>query len=88
MFRTRFTDLVGCAWPLQQAGMGGVATCELAAAVANAGGLGMLGAVRLPAPFLADRLDQLGQQTRGAFGVNFLMPFLDEACVALAARKV
>ena len=39
----RFTDLVGSKWPLQQAGMSGTATSTLAAAVANAGGLGMIG---------------------------------------------
>jgi NAD(P)H-dependent flavin oxidoreductase YrpB (nitropropane dioxygenase family) len=39
---TAFTDLVGCTYPLQQAAMGGVATPELAAAVARAGALGML----------------------------------------------
>jgi nitronate monooxygenase len=40
--RTPFTDLVGCEHPLQQAAMGGVATPELAGAVARAGALGML----------------------------------------------
>jgi NAD(P)H-dependent flavin oxidoreductase YrpB (nitropropane dioxygenase family) len=39
---TSFTRLVGCALPLQQAAMGGVATPELAGAVAHAGALGML----------------------------------------------
>jgi len=88
MLTTRFTRLVGCSVPVQQAGMGGVATPELAAAVATAGGLGMIGAVRLPPAFLAAALDHLGQLTRGVFGVNFLMPFLDPACVAIAAAKV
>jgi nitronate monooxygenase len=40
MLNTAFTELVGCQVPIQQAGMGGVATPELAAAVADAGGLG------------------------------------------------
>jgi nitronate monooxygenase len=39
---TPFTQLVGCAHPVQQATMGGVSTPELAAAVARAGGLGMV----------------------------------------------
>jgi len=39
---TAFTDLVGCTIPIQQAGMGGVSTPDLAAAVSEAGGLGML----------------------------------------------
>jgi NAD(P)H-dependent flavin oxidoreductase YrpB (nitropropane dioxygenase family) len=87
MLKTRFTELVGCQAPIQQAGMGGVATVELAAAVADAGGLGMIGAVRLPAAFLTATLEQLRRQTRGVFGVNFLMPFLDRDCVSIAAAR-
>ena len=45
MLATRFTELVGCRIPIQQAGMGGTAGPELAVAVAEAGGLGMLGGV-------------------------------------------
>jgi len=43
MIATRFTELVGCTVPIQQAGMGAVAPPELAAAVSEAGALGMLG---------------------------------------------
>ena len=71
---TRLTNLVGCTVPVQLAAMGGVGTTELAAAVAGAGGLGMVPAGTQPAP--------------GACGVNFLMPFspsLDD--VAAAARQ-
>src|SRR5438046_742293 len=56
MLTTRFTELVGCRVPIQQAGMGGVASPELALAVAEAGGLGMLGGVLIPAPVLAEML--------------------------------
>ncbi len=87
MLTTRFTTLVGCRVPIQQAGMGGVAMRELAGAVAEAGGLGMIGGVRLPAPFLAAMLDDLRGQTGGTVGVNFLMPFLDRACVEAAAAR-
>jgi len=87
MLTTKFTTLVGCSVPVQQAGMGGVAMRELAAAVADAGGLGMIGGVRLPAPFLTDVLDQLRKQTRGPFGVNFLIPFLDRECLEIAAHR-
>jgi NAD(P)H-dependent flavin oxidoreductase YrpB (nitropropane dioxygenase family) len=47
----------------------------------------MIGAVRLPADFLAASLDRLRQCTRGVFGVNFLMPFLDRDCVRIAATR-
>ncbi len=87
MLHTRFTELVGCAWPLQQAGMGGVAGVELAAAVTRVGALGTLGGVLVPPPVLADALDQLRAATPGAVGVNFLMPFLDPAQVEVAAAR-
>jgi|SRR5215210_5116253 len=92
MLRTRFTDRVGCSVPVQQAPMGGVATApDLAAAVADAGGQGMVAAVVLPAPALSEILDEVARRTQGAFGVNFLMPFLDPdtrtELVELAAAK-
>ena len=42
MLTTRFTELVGCTVPIQQAGMGFFAHPPLAKAVAKAGGLGMV----------------------------------------------
>ena len=87
MIATAFTKLVGVSAPIQQASMPGITTPELVAAVAGAGGLGMLGAPLLPAPALEAALDQLEATTRGVFGVNFLMPFLDPACLEIAARR-
>jgi nitronate monooxygenase len=81
-----FTDLVGCALPLQLAGMGGVSTPELAIAVCEAGGLGMIGAAGVPIDMLGEMLETLGASGK-PFGVNFLMPFLDAEALALAAGK-
>ncbi len=88
MLSTRFTTLVGCSVPIQQAGMGGVAGPGLAAAVAAAGALGMIGGARIPAPVLTQVLDELREKAPGAVGVNILMPFLDRACVEVAASRV
>jgi nitronate monooxygenase len=83
---TAFTELVGCRLPLQQAGMGAVSTPALAAAVARAGGLGMIGAAGRRAD---EVVDQLTLATDGGaelrVGVNFLMPFLDRAAFEAAA---
>ncbi len=85
---TAFTELVGCALPLQLAGMGGIgADSGLPAAVSNAGGLGMLGAAGVPAPRLSQLLDEMDAATTQPYGVNFLMPFLDRDAAALAARR-
>ena len=78
MAGTRFTDLVGCTVPLQQAGMGSVATPELVAAVSNAGGLGMLGTARagVTRDTLPTLLDATRRLTERPFGVNFIVsPF-------------
>jgi NAD(P)H-dependent flavin oxidoreductase YrpB (nitropropane dioxygenase family) len=87
VIHTSFTKLVGVSAPIQLAAMPGVCTPDLVAAVADAGGLGMLGAPLMPAAVLEATLEQLAERTRGAFGVNFLMPFLDPACVPVAARR-
>jgi nitronate monooxygenase len=42
MLATRFTELIGCRVPIQQAGMGAASPPELVAAVSEAGALGML----------------------------------------------
>src|SRR5438093_1601120 len=87
MLTTRFTELVGCSVPIQQAGMASIGTPPLAAAVTAAGGLGMLGGARLSAPALVAMLDDVRRRTSGPVGVNFLMPFLDRTCVELAAVR-
>jgi NAD(P)H-dependent flavin oxidoreductase YrpB (nitropropane dioxygenase family) len=84
---TSFTKLVGATAPIQLAAMPGISTLDLVAAVADAGGLGMLGAPMMSPAVLERALDQLSARTRGAFGVNFLVPFLDPACVSVAARR-
>jgi NAD(P)H-dependent flavin oxidoreductase YrpB (nitropropane dioxygenase family) len=87
MLTTRFTELVGCEIPLQQAGMGGVATADLAVAVAEAGALGMLGLPMVPAEMVSEILDGVAKATTKPVGANFLMPFLDRAAVEAAAER-
>ena len=88
MLTTRFTRLIGCNVPIQQAGMGGVARAELASAVALAGALGMIGGVRLGAEVLGEELDSLPRQTRSRIGVNFQVPFLNRESLEVAASRV
>ena len=86
MSTTSFPDLVGCTLPIQLAGMGGASTAELATAVSDAGGLGMIGAAGVPIDMLGGMLETL-EATGKPFGVNFLMPFLDREALQLAAEK-
>src|SRR2546422_1537569 len=74
MLQTKFTELLGCTVPLQQAGMGKIASPALAAAVADAGGLGMVSGIgAAPAEYVAKILDGLRRSTSGAFGANFIV---------------
>src|SRR3954447_16741096 len=96
MLTTRFTELVGCSVPIQLAGMGGLIDPRLPAAVASAGGLGM---VPLGGGYSTEevirKLDAVRGLTDGIIGANFLVPFLaldDEsdvarACVEAAAAR-
>lgn len=71
---TKFTELLGCTVPLQQAGMGKIASPALAAAVADAGGLGMVSGIgAAPPEYIAKILDGLHRSTSGAFGANFIV---------------
>ena len=85
--QTAFTDLIGCAHPLQQAGMGGSATPELAAAVSEAGALGTIGAAGLPAGAVTAAVEVVTGRTSAPFAVNFLIPFLDRDAVVAAAGR-
>src|SRR5438093_6065465 len=74
MLQTKFTELLGCKVPLQQAGMGKIASPALAAAVADAGGLGMVNGIgAAPPEYVAKILDGLHRSTSGAFGANFIV---------------
>src|SRR5438309_9990381 len=74
MLQTKFTELLGCTVPLQHAGMGKIASPALAAAVADAGGLGMVsGIAGAPPEYVAKILDGLHRSTSGAFGANFIV---------------
>ena len=80
MLTTRFTELVGCSVPIQQAGMASHAKPGLAAAVANAGGLGMVSVYSKyggPPANVAKMLENTREQTAGVFGANFIMRFVE-----------
>jgi NADH:quinone reductase (non-electrogenic) len=70
-FKTRFTELVGIDYPIVQGGMMWVGRAELAAAVSNAGGLGILTALTQPTPdALRQEIERCRSLTSQPFGVN------------------
>lgn len=69
--RTRITELLGVKYPIIQGGMQGVGTAELASAVSNAGGLGILTALTQPTPeALGKEIDRCRTMTDKPFAVN------------------
>jgi len=70
--RTRLTEAYGIRYPIVQAGMAFYATPQLAAAVTNAGGLGVLGPVPEQPPGLRAQIAETRQLTNGPFGVDFV----------------
>jgi NAD(P)H-dependent flavin oxidoreductase YrpB (nitropropane dioxygenase family) len=69
--RTRFTELIGVEHPIVQGGMMWVGRAELAAAVSNAGGLGVLTALTQPTPDdLRREIERCRSLTARPFGVN------------------
>ena len=72
--RTRITDLLGVRYPIVQGGMMWVGTADLAAAVSNAGGLGIITALTQPTPeVLSDEIARCRSLTDQPFGVNLTM---------------
>jgi nitronate monooxygenase len=69
--KTRVTELTGTRYPIIQGGMQWVGRAELASAVSNAGGLGILTALTQPTPeALAAEIARCREMTDKPFGVN------------------
>ncbi|MFA5582560.1 MAG: nitronate monooxygenase, partial [Paracoccaceae bacterium] len=70
-FHTRITELLDIEHPIVQGGMQSVGYAELASAVSNAGGLGILTALTQPDPkALAAEVERCRSMTDKPFGVN------------------
>ena len=68
--------------------MGSVSTPELAVAVADAGGVGSITALGVPAEVLDGMVTNMAARTTGALAVNFLTDQIDRDAVAAAASRV
>ncbi|AWM76712.1 NAD(P)H-dependent flavin oxidoreductase [Phenylobacterium parvum] len=69
---TKLCDLLGVKHPVMLAGMGGVSYAELAAAVTNAGGYGVLGMAGQGPDFIREQMHRVRTLTDGPFGVDLL----------------
>lgn len=70
-FKTRITEMLEIEHPIVQGGMQGVGNADMASAVSNAGGLGVLTALTQPSPTaLRDEIERCRSMTDKPFGVN------------------
>ena len=87
---TEVTKLLGIQYPVIQGGMAWVAEHHLAAAVSEAGGLGLIGASAAPAEWVRNEIREAKKLTDKPFGVNIMLmsPYADEVAEVIAEERV
>ena len=85
--KTRITELLGIEYPIIQGGMARVAEHTLAAAVSEAGGLGLIGAGGAPAEFVEEQIRRVREATDKPFGVNIMLMNPQADAIAQAAAR-
>lgn len=88
--KTVITELLGIEYPVIQGGMAWVGTAELAAAVSEAGGLGIIGAGGAPASWVEEQIHKVKEKTDKPFGVNLMLlnPEADAIAELLVKEEV
>lgn len=88
--KTRLTEILGIEYPIVQGGMAWVAESHLAAAVSEAGGLGLIAAANAPAEWVREQIQEVRKHTRKPFGVNIMMlsPNADEVAQVVVEENV
>ena len=88
--KTEITALLGTEYPIIQGGMAWVAEYHLAAAVSEAGGLGIIGAANAPAAWVREQIHKVRELTGKPFGVNVMLmsPYAAEVAEVIAEEKV
>lgn len=88
--QTEVTRLLGIEVPVIQGGMAWVAEYHLAAAVSNAGGLGVIGAASAPAEWVRDQIRKAKELTDRPFGVNIMLmsPYAEEVAQVVVEEGV
>ena len=88
--KTEITEILGIEYPIIQGGMAWVAEHKLAAAVSNAGGLGLIGAASAPADWVRDQVRKAKELTDKPFGVNIMLmsPYADDVAKVIVEEGI
>jgi NAD(P)H-dependent flavin oxidoreductase YrpB (nitropropane dioxygenase family) len=87
MLNTRICELLGIELPIASAGMGGVALSNLAGAVSDAGGFGIIGTAGFSPAAIHNEIAAARKITTKPIGVNLLIPFLRPGVVETVADE-
>lgn len=90
MIHTSVCEMLGIKYPIFQGGMAHISDAELAAAVSNAGGLGIISAASGDVALIEKEIDKIRTLTDKPFGVNVMLmgKNIEEIAHLLAAKKV
>ena len=82
--------MLGLKYPIFQGGMAWLGTAELASAVSEAGGLGIIGAGHMPPDVLRAEIEKVKKATKKPFGVNIMLmsPFVKEVMQLMVEERV
>lgn len=88
--KTRVTELLGVEYPIIQGGMAWVAEHHLAAAVSEAGGLGLLGGASAPGEVIREEIRKAKELTKKPFGVNVMLmsPHADDVAKVVVEEGI
>ena len=86
----KINEILGIKYPFIQGGMANVATGEFAAAVSNAGGLGLIGSGGMNPSMLRENIRRCKELTKEKFGVNLMLmhPQIDELAAVVLEEEV
>ena len=86
----RLDEFLGIKYPIMQGGMANIATGKFAAAVSNAGALGIIASGGMPAEALRKEIQECKQLTDKPFGVNLMLmnPDVENIAKMVAEEKV
>ncbi len=90
MIHTPICDLLGIRYPVLQGGMAWIADAELAAAVSNAGGLGIISAMNAGGDWVREQIRKAKSLTSQPFGVNIMLasPHVEEVAQIVVEEQV
>ena len=90
MIKSPICDKLGIKYPVFQGGMAWASNYELASAVSNAGGLGIIGAGQMPPELLVQEIKKAKDNTDKPFGVNLILylAYIEELVDAVIQESV